>query len=40
LQAVIEALGEISERKMDSNLGPHALHKVIENYVTVHGGQR
>ena len=31
-QAVIEALGEIPARKMDSNLGPHALHRAIENY--------
>jgi nitrogen fixation NifU-like protein len=39
-EAVIEALGGIPERKMDSNLGPHALHRAIENYVSVHGGQR
>jgi nitrogen fixation NifU-like protein len=32
-QAVIEALEEIPERKMDSNLGPHALHKAIEDYM-------
>ena len=31
-QAVIEALGDIPERKMDSNLGPHALRRAIENY--------
>jgi len=31
-QAVIEALENIPERKMDSNLGPHALRKAIENY--------
>jgi nitrogen fixation NifU-like protein len=31
-QTVIEALGGIPERKMDSNLGPYALHRAIENY--------
>jgi len=31
-QAVIEALGGIPTRKMDSNLGPHALRRAIENY--------
>jgi nitrogen fixation NifU-like protein len=31
-QAVIRALGGIPERKRDSNLGPHALHRAIENY--------
>ena len=31
-QAVIEALGDIPERKMDSNLGPDALRRAIENY--------
>jgi nitrogen fixation NifU-like protein len=39
-EAVLEALQEIPERKLDSNLGPRALRKAIENYVTVHGGQR
>ena len=31
-QVVVEALGGIPERKIDSNLGPHALRKAIENY--------
>jgi len=31
-QAVIKALGDIPERKMDSNLGLHALRRAIENY--------
>jgi nitrogen fixation NifU-like protein len=31
--AVLEALGEIPERKLDSNLGPRALRKAIENYM-------
>ena len=31
-QAVIEALGGIPERKIDSNLGPDALRRAIENY--------
>ena len=31
-QAVIEALGGIRDRKMDSNLGPDALRRAIENY--------
>ena len=31
-QAVIEALGGIPDRKMDSNLGPDALRRAIENY--------
>jgi len=31
-QAIIEALGEIPDRKMDSNLGPDALRRAIENY--------
>jgi nitrogen fixation NifU-like protein len=30
-QAVVEALGGVPERKMDSNLGPHALRRAIEN---------
>jgi len=39
-EAVIEALGEIPERKIDSIIGPHALRRAIEKYVTAHGGQR
>jgi len=31
-QAVVEALGDIPERKLDSNLGPDALRKAIESY--------
>ncbi|MBC8248700.1 MAG: iron-sulfur cluster assembly scaffold protein [Anaerolineales bacterium] len=31
-QDVIEALGDIPERKMDSNLGLRALCRAIENY--------
>jgi nitrogen fixation NifU-like protein len=31
--AVLEALGEVPERKLDSNLGPRALRKAIENYM-------
>ncbi len=32
-EVVLEALGEIPERKLDSNLGPRALRKAIEDYV-------
>jgi hypothetical protein len=28
----VRSVGGIPERKMDSNLGPHALHRAIENY--------
>ncbi len=31
-QAVVEALRDIPERKLDSNLGPDALRRAIENY--------
>jgi len=31
-QAVVEALGGVPERKLDSNLGPDALRRAIENY--------
>ncbi len=39
-EAVIEALGGIPERKLDSNLGPEALRKAIENYMATHEGTK